>query len=158
VEHAILHLLYARFWTRALRRIGRLDVAEHRGVCSRTGMVTHGDLSLARTAAGSRAGRSRCWGRWPDRRLDRPARAETAHRRRCNSKRNVVDILTSLSPILEPTQRAGPAVRQPARARPGVARSCLTRRGVGALRAAGSRLATAAPATEGAARRPRDGR
>jgi leucyl-tRNA synthetase len=41
VEHAILHLLYARFWTRALRRIDRLDVAEpFRGLFTQ-GMVTH---------------------------------------------------------------------------------------------------------------------
>jgi len=41
VEHAILHLLYARFWTRALQRIGKIDVAEpFRGLFTQ-GMVTH---------------------------------------------------------------------------------------------------------------------
>jgi leucyl-tRNA synthetase len=41
VEHAILHLLYARFWTRALQRIGRISIAEpFRGLFTQ-GMVTH---------------------------------------------------------------------------------------------------------------------
>jgi leucyl-tRNA synthetase len=41
VEHAILHLLYARFWTRALERIGRLGFAEPFKGLFTQGMVTH---------------------------------------------------------------------------------------------------------------------
>jgi len=41
VEHAILHLLYARFWTRALQHIGRIGIAEPFAGLFTQGMVTH---------------------------------------------------------------------------------------------------------------------
>ncbi len=41
VEHAILHLLYARFWTRALKRIGRISITEPFAGLFTQGMVTH---------------------------------------------------------------------------------------------------------------------
>jgi leucyl-tRNA synthetase len=41
VEHAILHLLYARFWTRALNRLGELSIQEPFKGLFTQGMVTH---------------------------------------------------------------------------------------------------------------------
>ena len=41
VEHAILHLLYARFWTRALEHLGQLGVSEPFKGLFTQGMVTH---------------------------------------------------------------------------------------------------------------------
>ena len=41
VEHAILHLLYARFWTRALQHLGRLNVSEPFASLFTQGMVCH---------------------------------------------------------------------------------------------------------------------
>jgi leucyl-tRNA synthetase len=41
VEHAILHLLYSRFWTRALQRMGRIGIAEPFKGLFTQGMVTH---------------------------------------------------------------------------------------------------------------------
>jgi leucyl-tRNA synthetase len=41
VEHAILHLLYARFWTRALQRMGKIGISEPFKGLFTQGMVTH---------------------------------------------------------------------------------------------------------------------
>jgi leucyl-tRNA synthetase len=41
IEHAILHLLYARFWTRALERMGKISFKEPFAALFTQGMVTH---------------------------------------------------------------------------------------------------------------------
>ncbi len=41
IEHAILHLLYARFWTRALAKIGKIGITEPFAALFTQGMVTH---------------------------------------------------------------------------------------------------------------------
>jgi leucyl-tRNA synthetase len=47
VEHAILHLLYARFWMRALERLGRIGITEPFKGLFTQGMVTHGTYRAA---------------------------------------------------------------------------------------------------------------
>ncbi|MHA7820775.1 MAG: leucine--tRNA ligase [Erythrobacter sp.] len=46
IEHAILHLLYARFWTRALARLGKFEVEEPFAALFTQGMVTHETYQL----------------------------------------------------------------------------------------------------------------
>jgi leucyl-tRNA synthetase len=52
IEHAILHLLYARFWTRALAHIGKITVQEPFAALFTQGMVTHETYSRIDAARG----------------------------------------------------------------------------------------------------------
>jgi leucyl-tRNA synthetase len=52
IEHAILHLLYARFWTRALAHTGKITVQEPFAALFTQGMVTHETYSRIDTARG----------------------------------------------------------------------------------------------------------
>jgi leucyl-tRNA synthetase len=90
VEHAILHLLYARFWTRALQRIGKLDMAEPFKGLFTQGMVTHetyrfGDGSWLSPDEVRRDGDD--WVRIEDGAPVTPGRVEKMSK----SKRNVID-------------------------------------------------------------------
>ena len=52
IEHAILHLLYARFWTRALAHIRKITVQEPFAALFTQGMVTHETYSRIDAAHG----------------------------------------------------------------------------------------------------------
>ena len=90
VEHAILHLLYARFWTRALQRLGRIGVTEPFAGLFTQGMVTHqtyraGDGSWLSPDEVKRDGDD--WVHIEDGHPVTPGRVEKMSK----SKRNVID-------------------------------------------------------------------
>jgi len=90
VEHAILHLLYSRFWTRALDHLGKLSIDEPFKGLFTQGMVTHetyrlGDGSWLSPDEVKRDGDD--WVHIEDGRPVLPGRVEKMSK----SKRNVID-------------------------------------------------------------------
>ena len=99
VEHAVLHLLYARFVTRALKDAGRLSVDEPFDGLFTQGMVTHEAFRLASSGEGSNATVDSRWlepseverhdGRWVETRSGLPVESAGVEKM-SKSKRNVV--------------------------------------------------------------------
>jgi leucyl-tRNA synthetase len=121
VEHAILHLLYARFWTRALERIGRLSVKEPFKGLFTQGMVTH-ETYRSLTASGSHPRKP------PSARVGPDGRARPRSRR-CPSRRRMSSTRTRSLSATALTRCAGSCcrIRRPSATLNG--RSAASRRG-----------------------------
>ncbi|MFQ3666860.1 MAG: leucine--tRNA ligase, partial [Sphingomonadaceae bacterium] len=90
IEHAILHLLYARFFTRALNRIGRIGIAEpFRGLFTQ-GMVTHETYRSETGAWLEPAAVERRGDSWVETATGRPVTPGRSEKM-SKSKKNVVD-------------------------------------------------------------------
>ena len=110
IEHAILHLLYSRFFTRAMKKTGHAGLDEPFAGLFTQGMVVHETyqdadggwvLPARRAHRDATAARAR-----PS--MSRPARrSRSARSRRCRSRRRTPSIPTTSSPPTAPTRRAG---------------------------------------------------
>ena len=110
VEHAILHLLYSRFFTRAMREVGMTDRDEPFAGLFTQGMVCHETYQDGRRPmAAARGGRSAKAARSCA--PPTAARSRSAARRRCRSRRRTSSIPTRSSATTAPTPRAGSCCR-----------------------------------------------
>ncbi len=113
IEHAILHLLYSRFFTRAMHKTGHIGMDEPFAGLFTQGMVVHetyktknGDWAEPATVkiegSATRAAPH----------LLRPAsRSRSARSRKCRSRKRTPSIPTTSSPPTAPTLHAGSCCR-----------------------------------------------
>ena len=114
IEHAILHLLYSRFFTRAMQKTGHIGIDEPFAGLFTQGMVVHetyksksGDwvepADVTIEGMGDDAPRQAD--------VDRRSRSRSARSRRCRSRRRTSSIPTTSSQPTAPTPRAGSCCR-----------------------------------------------
>ena len=114
VEHAILHLLYSRFFTRAMKATGHIGMDEPFAGMFTQGMVVHetyqqGRRHLRHAGRGQDRDRRQRPPRQPDRHPARKSRS--ARSRRCRSRSATPSIPTTSSRPTAPTSRAGSCCR-----------------------------------------------
>ena len=114
IEHAILHLLYSRFFIRAMHKTGHIGMDEPFDGMFTQGMVVHetyrsknGDWVEPANVKIEGHGRST-----PRDACSRPAsRWRSARSKRCRSRKRTPSIPTTSSPPMAPTPRAGSCCR-----------------------------------------------
>ena len=110
IEHAILHLLYSRFFTRAMHKTGHVDIDEPFAGLFTQGMVVHETYRASKRRldrAGKRQDRRHGRRATRDACLDRRRRSTSARSRRCRSRRRTPSTPTTSSTPTAPTPRAG---------------------------------------------------
>jgi leucyl-tRNA synthetase len=156
IEHAILHLLYSRFFTRAMKETGHVGLDEPFAGLFTQGMVVHETYRRPkrRRMGGAGRGQDRNAGRRAARHADRDRRAGRDRRRsrKCRSRNATPSIPTRSSPLRRRRRALVHAVGLAARARRGMDRArragrlALSCSGCGGWSARPARSRKAAPA------------
>ena len=154
IEHAILHLLYSRFFTRAMKATGHIGLDEPFAGLFTQGMVVHETYRAGRRLGRAGAGHDRERGRRAARQDHRDRRAGRDRRRsrRCRSRRRTSSTPTTSWAATAPTSRAGSCcrIRRPSATSNGPSAACRapggSRSGSGGWSARRPRSRSSAPA------------